>query len=283
MPASLLLFLPLALQVGPALPRTDMPEPPRKARYEAPAPTTPPPPATTRETDCLVLARSDPPAAIDFAEGWQAEAKSMTERAAQQHCLGMAAAALDRWDDAEEAFLAAREDTPANERASRARLGTLAGNAALAQGNAARALAALDAAHSEALGAEDPQLAGEIAIDRARALVALGREADAASALAEARSSTPRNAQGWLLSATLSRRQGKLGEAQGQIEHAAELLPVDPEIGLEAGVIAVMSGRDQAARLSWLSVVKAAPGSPAAKTAQGYLDQLGPEAASPAR
>lgn len=282
MPASLLLFLPLALQLGPALPRTDLPEP-RKPRYEAPAPATPPPAATTRETDCLVLARSDPPAAIDFAESWQAEAQSMTERAAQQHCLGMAAAALDRWDDAEEAFLSARDSTPANERANRARLGTLAGNAALARGSADRALTTLDVAHSDALGGEDPRLAGEIAIDRARALVALGREADAASALAEARAGTPKNAQGWLLSATLSRRQGKLGEAQGQIEQAAELLPVDPEIGLEAGVIAVMSGRDQAARLSWLSVIKAAPGSPAAKTAQAYLDQLGPQAASPAR
>jgi TolA-binding protein len=65
------------------------------------------------------------------------------------------------------------------------------------------------------------------------------------------------------------------------IERAAQLFPVDPEIGLEAGVIAVLSGRDEAARKSWLSVIKAAPNSPSAKTAQGYLDQLGPEAASP--
>ena len=41
----------------------------------------------------------------------------------------------------------------------------------------------------------------------------------------------------------------------------------DAQIGLEAGVIAVLSGRDDAARRSWQSVLTAAPGSDAAKTA----------------
>ena len=253
---------------------------PQTRREQAqPAPT----PATTRETDCIVLVRSDPPAALDFAGNWRDESASMSERAAAEHCRGMAAAALDRWDDAEEAFRAARDSTPANERTARARLGLLAGNAALARGEAGRAIEALDEAQSEAIGAADTKLGGEIAIDRARALVALGREADAAGALAQARSQVPDNAQGWLLSATLSRRQGKLVDAQAQIQHAAELLPIDPEIGLEAGVIAALSGRDEAARKSFRSVITAAPGSPIAKTAQSYLDQLGPEASSPGR
>ena len=52
-------------------------------------------------------------------------------------------------------------------------------------------------------------------------------------------------------------------------------MPVDPEIGLEAGVIAILLGHEEAARKSWQSVISAAPGSGAAKTAQGYIDQLG--------
>ena len=149
----------------------------------------------------------------------------------------------------------------------------------LAGGDPAAALAALDQARSDADKAGEAKLRGTIAIDRARALVALNRQDEAAAALAEARAAVPKSAQAWLLSATLSRRQGKLSEAQQQIERAAELMPVDPEIGLEAGVIAVLSGRDAAARKSWESVVRAAPQSEAAKTAQSYLDQLGPASA----
>ena len=66
-------------------------------------------------------------------------------------------------------------------------LALMAGNAALAAGGAERGLAELDAAHGEALGAGDMVLAGDISVDRARALVALKRPADAAAALAEAR------------------------------------------------------------------------------------------------
>lgn len=285
MSAPLLLLAPLLAQLGPPLPRTTMPEVDRPSRQQPaqqpPAPV--PASATTREADCQVLVRSDPPAALEFAETWRGGSASMSERAAAEHCRGMAAAALNRWEEAEEAFAAARDTTPANERAARARLGLLAGNAALARGEAGRAIEALDEAQSEAIGAGDTRLNGEIAIDRARALVALGREADGAGALAQARNQVPDNAQAWLLSATLSRRQGRLVEAQAQIQRAAELLPVDPEIGLEAGVIAALSGRDEAARKSFRSVIAAAPDSVIARTAQSYLDQLGPEASSPGR
>ncbi len=99
------------------------------------------------------------------------------------------------------------------------------------------------------------------------------------AALIEARTSSPDNPLAWLLSATLSRRQGKLGAAEAQILTAAGLKPTDPEIGLEAGVIAVLAGHDEAARKSWQSVVAAAPESAAAATANTYLAQLG-EAAS---
>lgn len=268
-----LILLPLLAQVGPgpALPQAPL-EIKRKPDRVIDTPALPP----SRLTQCLTLARSDPGSAVEQAETWLATVTG-SARIEPGHCLGVALTGLGQLNEAEAAFLAARDDTPAMERANRARLGAMAGNAALAAGAPDRALAALDAAHGEALGAGNLNLAGEISIDRARALVLLKREGDAAAALASARTNAPENAAGWLLSATLSRRQGNLAEAQRQIELAAQLLPVDPEIGLEAGVIAALAGRDDAARRSFQSVLRAAPDSPSAKAAQGYLDQLGPD------
>ena len=63
---------------------------------------------------------------------------------------------------------------------------------------------------------------------------------------------------------------------QARIERAAALLPIDPAIGLEAGVIAMLAGHEEAARRSWQSVVAAAPDSAEAQTAKGYIAQLRP-------
>lgn len=264
----LTVLVPLLAQVGPG---TALPQAPveihHRQQQSAPEP--------SRLARCLAQTKSDPAAAIDLALIWRAsEAGAL--RAEAEQCLGVAQSRTGRWSEAEESFIAARDDTPVSERSLRAMRGAMAGNAALAADRAAAALALLDVARSDALDAADPAQAGEIAIDRARALVALERPAEAAAALAEARDRSPGNPQAWLLSATLARREGNLAEAQSQIQRAAEINPRDPEIGLEAGVIAVLSGRDAAARQSWQSVIAAAPGSEAAKVAQGYLDQLGP-------
>lgn len=274
------LLLPLIAQVGPSvgvgaggsLPQAPLKIPRKKTEAAAPpAPLTP-------AAQCRKLLAGNPAEAQAYAEKWLKDLKG-SARVEPGQCLGMALAAQGEWDEAEAAFAEARELTPANEPAGRARLGGMAGNALLAAGKPEAALARLDQAHGEALGASDLPLAGEISIDRARALVALKRDGDAATALATARTNAADNGQGWLLSATLSRRQGKLAEAQQQIQVAAQLMPLDPEVGLEAGVIAVLAGNEGAARRSWLSVVKAAPGSETARTAQSYLDQLGPDPA----
>ncbi len=277
-----LIFLPLLAQVGPSGTQMQAPLdlPRRKTAVAAPQPR--PSPVASRFGECLALARSQPGQAIDLAAAWR-DAEKGSARIEPERCLGLALTGLGRWDEAVAAFTAARDDTPANESDGRARLGALAANAALAKGDAKQALSLLDAAHGEALAAGNAQLAGEVAIDRARALVALKSDNEAEAALTEARHAAPGNATGWLLSATLYRRQGKLAEAQAAIEQAGALQPTDPEIGLEAGVIAILGGRDEAARKSWQSVLAAAPESDAAKIARGYLDQLGPAAAPSAR
>lgn len=198
------------------------------------------------------------------------------ERVLANHCLGLAATRLERWEEARAAFTAARQETPEEDPRLRARFGAMAGNAALVTGDPTGALSLLDAARTDALAASAGGLQGLIALDRARTLVGLGELEAALEALEEARDLQPEDAETRLLSATLLRRMNRLDEAQSQIEEAARLAPLDPAIGLEAGVIAILDGREEAARASWLSVLSAAPDSLQATSARNYLEQLGP-------
>ena len=148
------------------------------------------------------------------------------------------------------------------------------GNAAMAQGKPAIAEIAFARAIRFASSSGDMPLLASVAVDRARALVALGRNEEAVAALSEARNSDPTHARAWLLSATLSRRLERLGEAREQIAQAATLSPQDPAVGLEAGVIAALSGREEEARRSFQSVLDVAPQSEEAARARSYLEQL---------
>ena len=205
------------------------------------------------------------------------------ERVLANHCLGLASTRMERWEEARAAFTAARQETSENDLRLRARFGAMAGNAALATGDLSGALDLLDAAKGDANAAGAAGILGLVALDRARALVGLSQLEAANAALVEARAIQPEDSETRLLSATLLRRMGRMEEAQTQIEEAARLAPLDPDIGLEAGVIAILAGREAAARASWLSVISVAPDSPQANTAQSYLDQLGPEPASPSQ
>ncbi|SLK09826.1 tetratricopeptide repeat protein [Novosphingobium mathurense] len=286
LPVSLILAPFMLAQVGPtagygASPASQLPleiiekkqdEARKRAVQEMPRPTAP------RGAGCMAAAEASPERTVQVARDALNQAVGR-EKVRAGLCLGVALSDLDRWGEAQQAFVNARDATEADDHQTRARLGAMAGNAALAQGDAAQALMLLGPAASEAKLAEDNALTASIALDRARALVAVDRPDEAADALTRAREAEPDNAQAWLLSATLSRRQNKLIEAQTQIEQAAGLAPRDAEIGLEAGVIAALSGNDGAARRSFNSVLALAPGSDLATRAQGYLDQLGPEGA----
>ncbi len=224
---------------------------------------------------CLDQLAEDPARAHTMAQIRRSETKG-ADRVLANHCLGTAASELGLWQDARTAFLAARDETPSDETRTRARFAALAGNAALAGGDAEGALDLLTQAQNDARAARSSPLEAIAAIDRARALVALSRGEDALGALEAATTLAPERAEGWLLKATLLRRLDRLSDAQTAIERAALLTPGDPDIGLEAGVIAILAGRDDAARASWQSVLALAPESPAAVTAKDYLAQLGP-------
>lgn len=276
------LLLAVLLQVGPnplggGLPNDDLvrDRPPRAdaAQGELNA-------SSAWLENCFDQLAADPARAHTMAQIRRSETTGV-DRVLANHCLGTASSELGLWEDARAAFIAAHEETPKDETRTRARFAALAGNAALAGGDAAGALTLLVLAEGDARAAADASIEALAGIDRARALVGLGRGEEALTALEAATTLAPERSEGWLLKATLLRRLERLDTAQGAIERAALLTPGDPEIGLEAGVIAVLAGRDNAARQSWQSVVDLAPESPAAVTAREYLAQLGPAQDTP--
>lgn len=236
----------------------------------------PPAPPVDPLAQCVARADDDADAAIDAARAWLARAKPGEDRIAPDRCLGQLLADGGDYGGAENAFadaVAAGAAAPASRRVP---LMALAGGAALAAGHSAAALDWYDRALAVPDYA-DPAGRSAILVDRARAAVALGRNADAAASLEQARTLAPGDSGVFLLSATLARRMNDLAAAQAHIETAAKLNPRDPAIGLEAGVIAVLAGHDLAARKSWNSVLAIAPGTPEADQAAKYLAQLGPD------
>lgn len=262
-----------------------LPIPRRRTVIAPPSPRAEAGPGGDRLADCLLRAQRDPAAGLAFARGWLAEATTPAARVRANHCLGQVLNLQGDFAGAERAFAQALDGIPAEQAATGFDLATMAGNAALAAGAPDRALTWLDRALAAGKGQSGARL-GAVQTDRARAFVAAGRPADAAAALEEARRLAPDDAEGWLLSATLARRNHDLARAQQAIEQAARLDPrgsaLAPAIGLEAGVIAMLAGRETAARQSWQSVVATAPDSAEAATARGYLAQLGPATTSPA-
>jgi len=235
----------------------------------------------TRLEVCLDHSRDDPATGITEANTWLAESSGPVQSYPQQ-CLGYAYTLLLRWDAAERAFLAARDLEPETSHFRRAQLAAMAANAALAEQRADAALISLALAANDAAAADDSGLRALVETDRARALVLQGNEREAEAVLAASRTLDAQAPLTWLLSATLARRLGKLDEAQGFIEIAAALAPEYPETALEAGVIAMLQGREDAAKASWESAVELDDGGLTADIARGYLAQLAEPADEPA-
>lgn len=269
------LLLPLLAQVGPMPSESPISAVPPELRDRPPRERSDIRPSGPNAwlSECSQLALDEPQAALERAQSWFGRSDGLA-KAHAAHCEGLALVNLGQLDRAASTFLVARNYVPPENSRYRARLGAMSGNAVLGTGHAEFALDVLEQAANE-LGDEPSALAGGISRDRARALVMVGDIAGAQEQLADARRFDPGNAEGWLLSATLSRRLGQLAEAQAQIEQAALRDTQNPSVGLEAGVIAVLAGQDDAARASWQSVIDTAPETPQAEQAQAYLAQLG--------
>lgn len=237
--------------------------------------TSPQLPQTVWLNQCFDLVDTDPARANSIAQ-IKRDSTTGPERVLANHCLGLAATKMELWDQAQTAFIAARNEVPAEELPLRSRMGAMAGNAALARGDRITALTLFDASRADALASNSGDLVALVALDQARVLVGMDRLAEAGPLLSEALSLRPNDPETRLLSATFYRRQGQLSASQMQIDQALALASDDPEILLEAGVIAVLDNRDNTARSHWEVVVATSPDHPAAATAREYLDQLGP-------
>ncbi len=224
---------------------------------------------------CLDAALDSPEAGVAFAQKWRIDGGSFYAR----DCMGFAYTRAERWAPAIVAFeQAAEEAEREGEVAQSARLWAQAGNAALASEDAAKARQDFDAALAR--GMPDGLEKGEVHLDRARALVALG-DADAAResidfALAQA----PQDPLAWLLSATLARRQGEMRLAQAHIARSVQLSPDDASVALEEGNIAILTDHEDIARAAWQRAVKIAPEAAAGKAAADNLSRLPASAAS---
>ena len=272
-------LLTIALQVGPNPSATDTLGVPDELLNRPPRPSAQQSidddPASAWLAKCLALLPENAARAHSLAQVHRNENVGVN-RILANHCLGLAATELNLWEDAIGAFEAARDETPADEMRAKARFGAMAGNAALAARDLERSWAILTQAQKDAQAAASAPMQAIVASDLARVLVSLDEPDAALAQLETATQLVPDEAGTWLLKATLLRRLERLDEAQVAIERAGELAPVSAPIGLEAGVIAVLAGRDAAARESWQSVIDLAPESPEALTAQDYLAQIGP-------
>lgn len=231
-------------------------------------------PDQDRLTACIAKAARDPQAALVDARSWATEGRDAGQNVRANHCLGLILSNAGDFNGALAAFAQGVAGIPKEQEVAAVPLMAMAGNAALASGKPEDALGWFDRAIA-VKGYTDNVALGAVQADRSRALVALGRLAEAGGALDEAHRLAPEDAEGWLLSATLARRNDDLPRAQRDIEIAAKYAPRDPRIGLEAGVIAVLDGRDDAARKSWTSVLSADADGEAGKVAKSYLEQLG--------
>lgn len=233
------------------------------------------PPDQARFDACIDLAIDDPAGGVVAANEWLIEGGTYFAR----HCLGFAYARQQRWEAAESAFVEAAKAAMTAKDSRAGNLWAQAGNAALAGGNPQAALSHFDAALAQAtVSGLD---LGEIHLDRARALVALDNLDAARAEFDMVHKIVPEDPLGWLLSATLARRQGNLTRAQADIAVAAKLASRDSDVALEAGNIAVAAGDYDTARRNWQQAAAIEPGSAAATTALEQLERL--DAVAPAK
>lgn len=214
---------------------------------------------------CAALVKSEPERAVTAANEWRLRGGGVLAR----QCLGLAYVALERWAPAAVVFEQAAREAETEQRPQQGDLWVQAGNSWLAANEGAKARAAFDAALATALLA--PEMRGEVHLDRARALVALGDLGGARTDIEKGLELVPSDPFAWYLSAALALRQGDLPRARRDIAKAIDGAADDADLLLLAGNIAGASGEDEAARGFYRRSARAAPGSDAARAAEAAL------------
>lgn len=228
-----------------------------------------------RLTECVEMAFKDPPSAILEGSKWRQENGGWRA----DICLANGYAQNFEFTRAIPLFESGAEAAAIIDQNRANRYWLQAGNAAIAADRSRDAIRLFDRAMAK--GDLDPEARGEALIDRARAYVANGQDAQAKTDLFAVRRLLPENMLGWLFSATLARRNGEMEDAQNFIATAAALAPKNPAVALEAGNIAAKLGDKEAAARQWQTVIDLAPGSRQADTARARLDPAAPRQKEP--
>ena len=218
-----------------------------------------------RYRSCIETAGREPAVAIPEATKWIGAGGGVPAR----HCLALAYLASRDYPAATQALDAAARAAEAQHDPHVAELWGQAGNSAFMAGKF-DAAAGYFTTGITAVG-NDSRGHGELLIDRARALVELKRFDEAKADLNDATRLEPDSPFGWLLRATLARRQGDLPGAEASLLQATKRAPDDPDVQLEAGNIAAAKGEQDLARQAWTAAAAAAPESPTAAAANQAL------------
>ena len=231
--------------------------------------------AEARFNTCLDMALEDPASGIAEANKWRIEGGKYFAR----HCLGFAYAEQQDWGAATTAFVEAAREAETEGYNRIADFWAQAGNAALAGGDATKALEYLNAALVQ--GNLSGFGKGEVHLDRARAYVATNNYKAAKEEFVLVHELAPQDPLGWLLSATLARRTGDLVQAKADVTEASKLAGDDPAVALEAGNIAYEAGDIDNARMFWKQAAEKGADSETAQNAESYLRQLDEAVQSP--
>ncbi len=218
----------------------------------------------SRYDRCLALVHTSPTEAIAAANAMRIDGGGVAAR----HCLALAQMAQLDYPAALKSFEAAAQAAEAEHDGQAAALWSQGGNAAIIAGRNDLAVQYL----TTGIAASGGGIAeAEMRVDRARALVELKQDAEAAADLDKATKLAPDVADGWLLKATLARRMKDYRTAEAALLEAAKRDADSPDIQLEAGNLAAAQGNAQLAHDAWTAVVTAAPGSDAGKAAAAAL------------
>ncbi|HEX8644526.1 MAG TPA: tetratricopeptide repeat protein [Allosphingosinicella sp.] len=219
----------------------------------------------SRLAACVEQTRVAPERAVETANAWLAAGGRLDAR----QCLGLAYVALARWRAAATAYEQAAREAETAQSPRRTTFWVQAGNAWLAAEESARAIQAFDAALA-ATNLSD-ELRGEVHLDRARALVAMGNPAGARADLDRALQLVPADPMTWYLSAGLAARRDDLVRAAADIARARQLAGDDPDVLLLAGTIAGLQGNGAEAERLYRQVATSAPQSDAGRAAAAAL------------
>ncbi len=213
---------------------------------------------------CMRLANSDPNTALEAALAWQ----DMGGGGAAQHCVAATLFNLGQYEQAAKRFekiANQMQDAPVRERAS---ILAQAGSAWFRAEDLERAAAA----QSEALALSPKD--SEILIDRAMTFASAKNYWEAIDDLNLAVAFDPDRVEALILRASAYRFVDALPLAWEDAEAAFKLAPERPEVLLEYGILQRLSGKRDAARQTWLNLLRLHEGTPAADAAQRNLEML---------